>query len=595
MNVRRKNIAAIEVVFPTIVLILIAAGAAVQSEPNAFFAIGAATLAVLPFSIAMAREIGSELLAVRRTRREQSLRPLRKDVGAAIVGFLPVLILVGIGFLIEALVTHWMLEKVYAQDPVVASPSMIGCNPDRFICRDGKAGLAMDLETTIDSVEPQLRVLMEQTVTTALLSARRNPASVAELPSLLFEGDPQTRTEPLVPTHLFDVPRSCGIWRWIKDTGECIKRLILKPAHRAWARLRAAAREKLVAIIEEGTRTKATVLDDLESFASIEIGRFVASGADRARLSVQRVDVTASLLDVYLLATLFLAVAKLFLIVLARRIYDVSSAGSGMCLSSSPPPLSDIVAIETRDITRPELDGGGFEYALVPKPDGAVPPKGLYVRYSTGVLQGDVGDGWLYPLGASLRRMMVGSLILYRFLPDREPRMLAIHAERNIRCVQFKLEKDDRIAFDLVDLLAVSDGVRFRTVLSLRLAAFLRCRNFYSVAEGQGHLLLRASGGVTRLRPDAADHTSGRKGSLPIDHLGYDFDGLYCSNALGGEDGMSTQRKRWKRLYGQAGNVFQGGPISPLGETRLVEHAAPASLRRKISVVRRLLFFVLPV
>lgn len=579
---------------PTLLFILLAAVGSIIVDHDATLLIVSSVFIPLPFAAAMTFSVFREVSEVSVARRNGGSRPIFRLIPVLFIDFLPIVFLVCLGLYFSFMIENETTREVYAVKKVtLVKNRALSCRAEHLVCKSAENSLADNLADTMDIIEPQINGYIQDKVSSALSEAHRKPVDPIGLPKLFF-GD-ENGQGALLPNDIFKLPPRCSLWRWLSKPAKCIERRLLEPVQIAWHGLRNDLQRDLNAGLKDTARKKADLLTDIETRFSENVRSTTATGVEASTAAIRITSAVWTIIDIFLLVTLVFGVVKLFLIILARRLFDIRADRNSMRLSAYPANCNQ--PIEAYDITRPLAGKNGFEHSWDASSEER---EVLYVRFPKGVVRrGTFGDSWPYSLGAPLRRLGSLALTLTAFQPNEERASKKFNSDNSVRFVEVTLKKGQRISFHFSDLVTVTNGVRFKTVLSLRLGSFLRHQNLYTIAEGTGKIVLRASGAQTTLFPDTSKQNLSDLSSMPVNQLAFDFDGLFYSDTIGQSNHTAAiivrLIRRWVRLYFQSGNVFMGGPVAPAGQTRLVEHAPPRGLRRTFSTVRRLLFFVLPI
>lgn len=376
-----------------------------------------------------------------------------------------------------------------------------------------------------------------------------------------------------------DLPRSCGLWRWITRTGECIERKVMRPVHSAYARARNSSLESYHAtasrLVGHGQDAGSTTRQLARFFVQTQINR-IESGAI---LAVQRFFFGYRLLEGLALLLVAMAVSKAFFYIFGRLVFSSKAGNVNL-------DLSDLNKVESRN-HRGERSNQNRERireraSIVSSSELTIdiPLEGMewYAARKSHV-SWDVRQPirWLFrPSQIPFRRILCRKSSFHVYKPHDEVSHLRGAHDVDTKVVKILMEPDLDLVIDIGSLVAFSEGIEFRTIFNPRLSAFLQHRLFFTVVSGAGYLLLSGNGGTIW----GSQKSDERDAVPPEDIIAMDLSGLYRCHAL--TDPISV--------------YVEPFTIASKPGTLLISHKPRRTIQRTLlRTMRRLVFFILPI
>ncbi|WP_323032388.1 AIM24 family protein [Paracoccus sp. (in: a-proteobacteria)] len=293
------------------------------------------------------------------------------------------------------------------------------------------------------------------------------------------------------------LPGSCWVVRWIRHTGECIQRLVLKPTIRTYEVQRNGFHERYLdggaGAVEAGRDTGDIIRAETRRFVSTELESLRSSTV----LSIQRTFLFWKAISLFAFIVAATLIAKSFFHFLGRFVFSdeggaaVLRVGNAMSHNSSPRKISPD---QIHPKAEPRPDSMRREVISLPMDNNR-----WYVFDNAGVEWNDPGSSrYFFRLGDGLlQRMRAGKFIVHKAKAKNGECVATGRVRHSYRVMEVEIEKGQEIVVNLSRLLAFDNQIRIKAIFAPRLSAFLQYRLFFSVlySPGQaGKFLLSGEG-----------------------------------------------------------------------------------------------------
>ena len=474
---------------------------------------------------------------------------------------------IGLLALGSVLLIQWRNEKVVTEVydlPEVPWSAWNGAC-QKILCKGDGPDLRRDMHASVDRIGAALQSQVERRLDARLSSIDMQSDNLRnELTRTLFHHDEGMLPDTFTKFSGIQVP-GCN-WMlavvWPPEVKDCLQRSILKPIADTYASARSELQTEVNTALNAGQGKIEGGTDAVRTLILGGLNERVQTATSRINQGIDALFLAGLVLSILSWISLSMVTLKSYLTILARHVFDTKSGG--MFLTVGAPQQGD-AALAGQDITRTD---GANGYKI---------PLGDQLWYgSFGHIVRPIEFGRpTYPrLGQLLfQRLFAAKMRMQRFDPQSFD-TIGGQADFSFRFVRVDLPEGRKLYFNVKNLAAFSQGVRFRSVFSLKLAAILQYRLFFSVVEGPGSVILRVDGGTMRLMPpDEAE------GADPMDLAAFDWGGQFALRAQ--HDFLSV--------------YSEGYTIVPEDRTFVIRHAPQRLVRRGGKLLRKTLFFLLPI
>lgn len=459
----------------------------------------------------------------------------------------------------------WRNAAVQAEVYGIEVPASWAGACANLVCEGDGPDMRRDLHAATDRLSVTTRAKVGARLGAALekINATSGDASDA-LRMALFDPNEGVFPDTFVEFTGIDIPDCSWLLAivWPPEMANCMRRMVLQPMANAYVRMRSDLQREISTRYDDLAARLDNGTNELEREIMTALERDLDRYAGAAKNGIDRAFLMGWVLAVLSWISITMVLTKTFFVILARFVFDCRTGGVPLSIAGARPVNG---AMNGKDITRTD---GAFGYRV------QLNGQRWYGSFGRRVRPDEHGRP-TFPMPRRLffRRLVSAKLRMQRFDPQQFDH-IGGQSDHSTRFVQVDLREGDQLCFQLSNLAAFSEGIAFRSVLNLKLAAMLQHRMFFPVAYGVGSVVLRVDGGSMRVMPHDPP-----EGTDPMDMAAFDINGSFALRAQ--HDFISV--------------YTEGYTILPDERTFVIRHAPERLASHGGKLLRKALFYVLPI